>query len=57
LPKGLDASEPIPVDSAAGIKPIAAIIAVIITGRILLATPSLNTSAKVQSGRCLLLRF
>ena len=40
IAKGLDASEPIPVDNAAGIKPIAAIIAVMITGLSLVATPS-----------------
>lgn len=41
LAKGLELSEPIPCDVAAGNKPIAAIIAVIITGRILEFTPNL----------------
>ena len=49
---GLEASAPIPLERAAGIRPIAAINAVMMTGRILLAMPSFNASAKVQSGRC-----
>ena len=47
---GLEVSEPIPVDIAAGRRPIAAIIAVMITGRILDSTPNLNASIKVHSG-------
>ena len=38
---GLELSDPIPVDTAAGNNPIAAISAVIITGLILEFTPSL----------------
>ena len=40
MASGLDVSEPMPFDNAAGNKPIAAISAVITTGRTLLATPS-----------------
>ena len=40
LARGLELSDPIPCDTAAGSNPIAAIIAVIITGLIRLATPS-----------------
>ena len=41
LAKGLELSDPIPVETAAGSSPIAAIRAVIITGRILDKTPDL----------------
>ena len=40
MARGLWASEPIPLEVAAGINPMAAIMAVIITGRILDNTPS-----------------
>lgn len=50
IANGFEASEPIPVDKAAGIKPIAAIIAVMITGRKRVATPSFNASENVQVG-------
>jgi hypothetical protein len=48
MANGFEASEPIPVESAAGIKPIAAIKAVINTGLNLLAIPSCMASVKVQ---------
>ena len=41
IANGLDDSDPIPVDSAAGSKPIAAKAAVIVTGLILAMTPDL----------------
>ena len=40
LASGLELSEPMPCDNAAGQRPMAAIRAVIITGRILEFTPS-----------------
>ena len=46
IARGLDASEPMPCDNAAGARPIAAIIAVINTGRRRSATPSFMATAK-----------
>ncbi len=40
LANGLELSEPIPCETAAGNKPMAAIMAVIITGLILVLTPN-----------------
>jgi len=53
IANGLDASEPIPCDKAAGSKPIAAIIAVITTGRKRSSTPAFIAMAKdVQAVWC-----
>ena len=46
IAKGREVSEPIPVDVAAGISPMAAISAVITTGRILAITPERTATSK-----------
>jgi len=46
IAKGFCVSEPIPVERAAGVKPIEAIIAVIKTGRVQAFMPSLIASCK-----------
>lgn len=48
IAKGFWDSEPIPVESAAGIKPILAIRAVMITGLVLVFTPYNKESSKLK---------